>query len=105
MNHEPPKPPGKKKLSHRLRRYHGHFTKYLYERDTIFATIWVFAFIFILAAVPINFYFLNPLKLALKDFDFNDVVYSKLKPKDSLDRHTVVVNIGTLDREGIAMVI
>ena len=64
-----------KRIGRRVRKYHLHFTKYLYERDTVFATLSVFAFIIILGLIPINFYFLNPLKLALKDFDFNDITY------------------------------
>ena len=104
---EPPKPPARKKFRHRITGVHRHVTKYLYERDTIFATIWVFLFIFILGSIPINFYFLNPLKLALKDFDFNDMTYSKLKKTDAnpIDNRIVVINIGTLDREGISMLV
>jgi CHASE2 domain-containing sensor protein len=57
--------------------------------------------------IPINFYVLNPMKLALKDFDFNDVAYSKLgKDKDiPPDKRIIVINIGKLDREGIAALI
>jgi CHASE2 domain-containing sensor protein len=107
MNHEPPKPPPKRKLGHRLRHAHRHVTKYLYERDTIFSTFWVFIFIIVLGSIPINFYFLNPLKLALKDFDFNDITYSKLKKTEGnpIDNRIVIINIGNLDREGLSMLI
>ncbi|HET9430787.1 MAG TPA: CHASE2 domain-containing protein [Chitinophagaceae bacterium] len=94
-------------IGRRIKKYGSHFTKYLYERDTIFATIWVFAFIIFLGLIPINFYFLNPLKLALKDFDFNDITYAKLeKSKNTaMDSRIVVINIGHADREAIAMII
>jgi len=96
---------GAKKVSKQL-------TKYLYERDTIFSTLWVFIFIVGLSQIPINFYFLNPLKLAMKDFDFNDLAYSKLgkgklgSSEDSkFDKNIVIINIGDLDREGLAMLV
>jgi CHASE2 domain-containing sensor protein len=101
------KKPYYKRIGHRVRKYHQHFTKYLYERDTIFATIWVFAFIVVLGSVPINFYFLNPLKLALKDFDFNDMTYAKMEKSAHtlFDSSIVIINVGHADREGIALII
>jgi CHASE2 domain-containing sensor protein len=107
VHEEPAKPAVKKKFHKRLLHAHRHVTKYLYERDTIFATLWVFLFIVILGSVPINFYFLNPLKLALKDFDFNDMAYSKLEKTkgNKLDNRIVIINIGDLDREGLAMLV
>lgn len=105
-------PPAKdsfhKKLGKGVRKYHRHITKYLYERDTIFATIWVFLFIIILGLLPTkNLYFLNPIKLSLEDFDFNDISYSKLnKAKNTpIDKRIVIINIGHLDREGLSMLI
>ncbi|MBK8142185.1 MAG: hypothetical protein IPK57_15255 [Chitinophagaceae bacterium] len=59
------------------KRFGTHFTKYLLERDTVFATIWVFIFIVGLGSIPLNLYVLNPLKMGLKDFDFTDLAYSK----------------------------
>ncbi|MEO6613521.1 MAG: CHASE2 domain-containing protein [Chitinophagaceae bacterium] len=105
------KKPLHKHISHQARRVHrntiGHFTKYLYERDTIFATIWVFIFIFGLAAIPLNLGFLNPIKLSLKDFDFNDISYSKLhvgeEPK--IDTRVVIINIDQANRGELAMMI
>jgi CHASE2 domain-containing sensor protein len=102
-----PKKPLHKRIGHRINWYGRHFTKYLYERDTIFATIWVFLFIVVLGSIPINFYVLNPLKLALKDFDFNDMAYAKLGKGSSqeLDKRIVIVNIGHADREQLARII
>ncbi len=101
------KKPLHKHIGHRLKRSHVPFTKYLYERDTIFATIWVFLFIIVLGSLPINLGFLNPIKLGLKDFDFNDISYSKLgkAQNDSLDDRIVIVNIGKADREGLSYMI
>ncbi len=101
------KKPLHKHIGHHAKIFHGHFTKYLYERDTIFATIWVFIFIFGLGLIPLNLGILNPIKLGLKDFDFNDIYYSKSKNTDSikLDNRITIINTGYEDREGIARMI
>ena len=52
-----------------------------------------------------NMHFFDPMKLALEDFDFNDIAYSKLKGPDTLDKRIVIVNIGHADREGLAYLI
>jgi hypothetical protein len=64
-------------IARHTKRYVSHVTKYLYERDTFFATIAVFVFLILFGMIPLNFYVLNPMKLALKDFDFNDIAYAK----------------------------
>ena len=96
-----------KQIARHTRRYVSHITKYLYERDTLFATIAVFVFLILLGMIPINFYVLNPMKTALKDFDFNDIAYAKLEKGkyDSIDRRIVVVNTGKLDRAEIGFLI
>ncbi len=102
------KKPLHKHIGHHARKVHGHFTKYLYERDTIFATIWVFLFIIILGSIPLNLGSLNPIKLGLKDLDMNDMSYSKLGKAQNTPIDTsniVVINIGQADREGIAAII
>ncbi|HEX6846268.1 MAG TPA: CHASE2 domain-containing protein [Chitinophagaceae bacterium] len=96
-----------KHIARHTRKYVGHITKYLYERDTLFATIAVFVFLILLGLIPINFYVLNPMKTALKDFDFNDITYSKLEKGkyDSTDRRIVIINTGHLDRAEIGFLI
>lgn len=97
-----------KHIGNRVKKVGSHFTKYLYERDTIFATIWVFVFIVVLGSIPINLGVLNPIKLGLKDFDFNDLGYSKLGKSQSTPidtSHVVVINIGAAGREEIATLI
>ena len=101
------KKPLHKHISHHARRVHGQFTKYLYERDTIFATIWVFLFIVVLGSIPLNLGVINPIKLGLTDFDSNDMSYSKLGKAQhtDIDTNIVIINIGHADREGIALMI
>lgn len=98
--HKHPEQQPKKKVHHRV-------TKYLLEKDTLFATVWVFIFIVVLGSIPLNLGILNPIKLGLKDFDFNDISYSKLGKAQNtpIDTNIVVINIGDANREEIAMLI
>jgi CHASE2 domain-containing sensor protein len=101
------KKPLHKHIGHQARKGYSKVTKYLTERDTMFATLWVFVFIVALGSIPLNLGVMNPLKLGLKDFDFNDLYYSKVGNKQNtpIDTNIVVINIGYADREGIAMMI
>ncbi|MBK7560406.1 MAG: CHASE2 domain-containing protein [Chitinophagaceae bacterium] len=101
------KKPLHKHIGHQARKVHGRVTKYLLERDTMFATVWVFLFIIILGAIPLNLGVINPIKLGLKDFDSNDLSYSKLGKAEhtDIDTNIVIINIGHADREGIAYII
>ncbi len=96
-----------KHIARHTKKYVSHITKYLYERDTLFATISVFIFLILLGMIPLNLYVLNPMKMALKDFDFNDMKFAKLVNDDKikLDTNIAIVNIGTGDREDIANII
>jgi CHASE2 domain-containing sensor protein len=97
--------PKKKGFRHHARKVHGRVTKYLYERDTIFATLWVFIFMFGVSFIKINMHFFDPIKHALHDFDVNDAAFSQVNPPDKFDPRIVLINIGQADREGIAALI
>ncbi|MBL7723018.1 MAG: CHASE2 domain-containing protein [Chitinophagaceae bacterium] len=101
------KKPLHKHIGHGAKKVGRHFTKYLYERDTIFATIWVFIFIVGLSNIPLNLYVLNPLKMGLKDFDYTDLAYAELKKgkNSKIDSNIVIINIGHADRELLSMII
>jgi len=81
--------------------------KYLFRRDTILATLAVFIVMGSIALLPLNLSVLNPFKLALADFDFNDIAYSELNKNADmpLDPRIVVVNIDNADRGQIAAMI
>jgi CHASE2 domain-containing sensor protein len=85
-------------------KFYKSYRKYLFKRDTLFATISVFILIGFLALIPLNTKVLNPIKTALVDFDFNDIAYAKLGKNSNtpLDNRIIVVNIGTADRAQIA---
>ena len=74
--------------------------RYLFKRDTLFATIAVFVLMGLLSLLPLNTHVLDPLKMALHDFDYNDLAFSKIHQSkaDELDSSIVVVNIGDADR-------
>jgi len=96
-----------KHIARHTKRYVSHITKYLYERDTLFATAAVFALLMLLGMIKLNLYVLNPMKMALQDFDFNDMKFARLVNDDKikLDTNITIVNIGSSDREGIANII
>ncbi len=83
------------------------YGKYLFKRDTFFATISVFLIIGLVGLIPLNTDFLNPIKTALDDFQFNDLAYAKLgKNNDTkTDNRLVIVNVGLLDRRQIGNLI
>jgi CHASE2 domain-containing sensor protein len=81
--------------------------KYLFKRDTILATIMVFVVMGMLALIPINTHVLDPIKLALQDFDYNDMAYSQFNKNShtAVDTGIVIINIGEANRTEIAAII
>jgi CHASE2 domain-containing sensor protein len=78
--------------------------RYLFKRDTFFATIAVFVVIGLLALLPLNTHVLDPFKLALHDFDYDDIGFaqSKKSDKDTLAKDIVVIDIDTANRADLA---
>ncbi len=71
----------------------------------ITGTIFVILVSYLLQMVTVNIDFFNPVTQALSDFKVTDVVYSKLKDKRPPEQEIVMVNIGNLDRAGLAAVL
>jgi CHASE2 domain-containing sensor protein len=82
-------------------------------RDTFFCTLFIFGTLGILYVLPGQFEVFNPLSEAFSDFELTDVVYSRHMGEDedlehiqdavaARDTNIVLVNIGLLDRRGIA---
>jgi CHASE2 domain-containing sensor protein len=67
----------------------------------------VFIVMGLLALIPINTHVLDPVKMALQDFDYNDLAYSKLNKNSqtSLDTSIVIINIADAGRSEIAAMI
>ncbi|MGE5353411.1 MAG: CHASE2 domain-containing protein, partial [Acidobacteriota bacterium] len=70
--------------------------------DSIFVTVIVFAIIGIFSLIPLKTGILDPLAKAISDFDIYDLVFSRLRTEQLPDTNIVIVNVGNLDREGIA---
>lgn len=81
--------------------------KYLLKRDTFLCTLLVFVLMGLLALIPFNTHVLDPIKMALQDFDYNDLVYAQMgKNKASgVDTGMAIVNIEDADRAGIVQVL
>jgi CHASE2 domain-containing sensor protein len=81
--------------------------RYLFKRDTILATLMVFILIGLLSLIPLNTHVLDPFKLALQDFDYNDLAYSKMHKGEEadIDTNIVIVNVGQAKRPEIAEMI
>lgn len=87
--------------------------KRTYWTDTFFCTLFVFAFLGLTYWFTGIFDVLKPLSQALKDFEMTDLIYARRVGADgstynlqddhaTADTNVVLVNIGTLNREGIA---
>ncbi len=72
--------------------------------DSILGTAFIFSLIIFGSRIFSAFEVLNPIGEAISDMDITDIVFSKLrKDPDALtNKEIVIVNIGSLNREGIA---
>lgn len=78
--------------------------KYLFQLDTVFATLFIFLIIGLIGALPFQFETVDPIAEALKDFETTDIVYNQLRDPESIgvDQDIVLINIGEEDRATIA---
>ncbi len=71
--------------------------------DFLVVTTLLFTVVALIGLVSFNLTLFDPIEKALADFNFSDLLYSKLSSKQELlDTNIVLVNIGHLDREQIA---
>ena len=72
--------------------------------DCILSTAFIFALILFGGGIFSAFEVLNPIGEAISDMDVTDIVFSKLRkdPDAHQNEDIVIVNIGDLNREGIA---
>jgi len=73
--------------------------------DSIGATIFTMIVFWILSQIEINNDVLNPVSKTLGDFQITDLYFSKFKESENADTNIVLVNIGDLDRAGIAAMV
>ncbi|WP_082795987.1 CHASE2 domain-containing protein [Flammeovirga sp. SJP92] len=76
----------------------------LLNRDALLGTIFVFMFMGLLQASNVQIEILNVFEQVFENFQLTDIYYSKLRDssKEHFEKDIVLVNIGTLDRKGIA---
>lgn len=73
------------------------------KTDYFFITFSLFIFISLIGIITFNLTIFNPIKKVVTDFNFCDLLYSRLNSKqETLDTNIVLVNIGHLDRARIA---
>lgn len=78
--------------------------KKLLLRESFGANLFIFASLAILIQITINLHIFDPFYRAFNDFKFTDLVYSRFH-QNATDTNIVIVNIGQLDRSGIAELI
>ncbi len=75
----------------------------VFSIDNIISTIFVFL-ILIFFPIIFNLDFLDPIQNTIEDFYVTDIVFSKIRDNDTvpIDTNIILVNIGDLNRKGIA---
>src|ERR1035437_2029137 len=76
--------------------------KKIFSAKEIIICFMIFILMFGLSFIPVNCGFLSPVATALGDFDFYDIVYSKLLEEQNVDTNIVLVNIGNLSRKELS---
>lgn len=66
---------------------------------------WILSFIWAISNIPINADVFSPISDAFKDFELTDMYFSHFKESEEVEDNIVLVNIGTLNRGGIAELI
>ncbi|MBC7849944.1 MAG: CHASE2 domain-containing protein [Chitinophagaceae bacterium] len=77
--------------------------KYLFKKDTVFATIAVFIVMGLFSLIPLNTHVLDPIRIALTDISYNDLSFDRSeKNTGQVDSNIVIINVGNSDRASIA---
>lgn len=71
-------------------------------KESFLVMAWVLGFMWMISKIPINSDIVNPISDAFKDFELSDIVFSHLRESQIVENHIVLVNIGKLDRAGVA---
>jgi len=80
----------------------NRFFYLLFRRINLYSTIFIFTFMGVVGLVGVNLSFLDPIEESFQDFEMTDLIFSEFRKKKGLDTNIVLVNIGNLDRKGIA---
>ncbi len=79
------------------------FLRKIFNVATLTGTITIFAFMFLLQTVAVNFDFLNIFEQTINNFKISDVYFSQIRDNEKIeiDTNIVIVNIGDLPRAGL----
>tara|TARA_R110002050_G_scaffold286088_1_gene436071 strand:+ start:13750 stop:14967 length:1218 start_codon:yes stop_codon:yes gene_type:complete len=75
--------------------------KIFIRKSVLICTLFIFGFLYFLSHLPIKLDLLDPIGKALADFELTDLVFSQLRPEQTLDTNIVLVNISHLSRSEI----
>ncbi|WP_041264073.1 CHASE2 domain-containing protein [Bernardetia litoralis] len=79
------------------------FLRKIFNIATLTGTITIFAFMFLLQVVAVNFDFLNIFEQTINNFKISDVYFSQIRDNENVkgDTNIVIVNIGYLPRAAL----
>jgi CHASE2 domain-containing sensor protein len=79
------------------------FLRKIFNIATITGTITIFAFMFLLQTLAVNFDFLNIFEQTINNFKISDVYFSQIRDNETVqaDTNIVIVNIGYLPRAAL----
>ncbi|WP_291728177.1 CHASE2 domain-containing protein [Bernardetia sp.] len=79
------------------------FLRKIFNIATLTGTIAIFAFMFLLQTIAVNFDFLNIFEQTINNFKISDVYFSQIRDNKTVkgDTNVVIVNIGYLPRAGL----
>ncbi len=79
------------------------FLRKIFNIATLTGTIAIFAFMFLLQVVAVNFDFLNIFEQTINNFKISDVYFSQIRDNENIepDTNIVIVNIGYLPRAAL----
>lgn len=73
-------------------------------RESFLVMAWILSFMWLVSNITLNDVF-SPVSDAFKDFELSDVVFSHIRENQTEEKNIVLVNIGNLDRGGVAELI
>lgn len=74
----------------------------LFNKDNFWATLFIFSALIAISLAPIKSSIINPIEDVFEEVDLTDLVFSQLRNEPANDPHVVLVNVGNLNRAGIA---
>ena len=74
-------------------------------KESFWTTTFVMVSMYLLSLIEFNSDIVNPLAKALSDFELTDVVFSQMRENPGHEERITMVNIGNLDRRGVAALI